>query len=332
MKKSNLKNTLKRDRVESESFHVGIELELKADGSGERHHDDEGCLDSYLESLRSSGPADALRNYFSVGRTAADSLEDYFNFDAWLDAMAESYECNDDGCSYWSGGEDDVRETLCENLRELTGNSSFKVVSDGSIQCDGEEIDAEVCWNYFASKETVRDNAKILKHLKDAGCRFDTSCGLHINLNNYLKVPAATIETDQLSFLFDFVAASRRNNNYCRRYGMATGEKYSMIYHQGDRLEFRFFSPTLEAEKLNMYVHLANVVYRRLAGKNAHLSRKAVAYFMKKMVEVNKLTAERAAYAIAQVNSIRPALEYQPIQTVDVEENGGEESILAEVA
>jgi hypothetical protein len=92
-----------------------------------------------------------------------------------------------------------------------------------------------------------------------------------------------------------------------------------MVFHQGDRLEFRFFSPTLDARKLNFYVHLANVVYRRLAGRNAKLSKRAMSYFMEKMVDVNGVSKEQAELTIQSVNSIKPILEYRQTN-VDSEE------------
>ena len=80
-----------------------------------------------------------------------------------------------------------------------------------------------------------------------------------------------------------------------------------MIFHQGDRLEFRFFSPTLEAVKLNHYVNLAKTIYRRLAGQDAKLSKKSVAYFLDKMTKLNGLTQERAMDTINKVNALIPA-------------------------
>ena len=250
MKKSKvslLKEGLDCDSVSSRSFHVGIELELKAQNEeGVRDHDDDACRESYAESLQSEGARSALIHHIGLSTTEASELANYFNFDSWVDDRAANYCCEDDECGYWSGSDsdgDDTRQDLRDGLLALTGNESFKVVSDGSINTNNGETDAEVCWNYFASTETIGDNAKIMKFLVDKGVSFDKSCGLHINLNNYLSVPAINIPTHELSFLFNVVAASRRDSSYCNRYAMGNGDnKYSMIYNQQDRLEFRFLA------------------------------------------------------------------------------------------
>lgn len=310
-KNKKAKLSLKRDRVESKTFHVGIELEtfIPCDG-GEREHDDDACRANYESSIRDDGAYDVLRNHLGLNRDEARSLEHYFDLDRYAEDCANDYCCDDDHCPYWSDSEgdgDSARDSLEESLIELTDNKSFKVVSDGSIKHDSNETDAEVCWNYFASKETLKDNAVILKHLVDNDAGFNKSCGLHINLNNYLNLELGEgehIETEKLDFLFNFVAPSRRGNTYCSRFGLSGDEKYSMLYFQGDRVEFRFFSPTFDAEKLNHYVHLAHVVYKRLCGKKAKLSKKAMTYFLDKMIKVNGVSPEVAEQSIKLVNSL----------------------------
>jgi len=318
MKKT--KKDLMANRVESDKFHVGIELELKAPGEESSEHDDEACEDSYRSSLVDEGARGALMNDFGLTRNEATSLEDWFNFDAWIDSRMDGWSCEDSECPYRHCGAESTREDLCNDLQRLTSNNSFKVVSDGSINTGSGEIDAEVCWNYYASKDTVKDNARILEALKAKGLTFDKSCGLHINLNNYLNVPAVSIGTDALGFLFNLVAPSRRQSSYCNKYGMSGAEKYSMLYNQGDRIEFRFFSPTLEAEKLNHYVSLANVVYRRLAGKDAKLSKKSRIYFIEKMTKVNGLTMSLALDTIYRIDSILKATDYAPSITATSED------------
>lgn len=308
------KRDLSADTVHSKGFHVGIELELRAPGTeGSREHDDDACYDhreeaqrDYLESLSDS---EILREYLGLGRSDADSVAPYFNTRDWISDYMSGWSddgCSDDECSYWSnnGEEDDTRYDLQSELIRLTGNNSFKVVDDASIKTDADTIAAEVCWNYYASKETLRDNEKILAHLRDKECDFNTSCGLHINLNNYLSVKCETsIPTEKLDFLFNIVAPSRRLSTYCNNNAISGDRKYSMIYEQGDRLEFRFFSPTLEHEKLNHYVTLANVVYRRLAGKTAKLPKKCEDYFLAKMTNAG-IGTEVASETITRINSI----------------------------
>jgi hypothetical protein len=330
MKKSKvnlLKESLDCDSVSSKSFHVGIELELKAQNEeGERVHDDDACRESYAEMLSQEGVRSVLVHTVGLSTHEAIEVQPYFDFNQWVSDRADNYCCEDDECGYWSGSDSDgdsTREDLRDGLLALTGNESFKVVSDGSINTNNGETDAEVCWNYFASTETIGDNAKIMEYLVNKGVKFDKSCGLHINLNNYLSVPAVSIPTHELSFLFNVVAASRRESSYCNRYAMAGGDnKYSMIYNQQDRLEFRFFSPTLDAEKLNNYVSLANLVYRRLAGKDVKLSKRVAIYFVKKMVDVNGLTLDRALDTINKINSILPATSYITGVTRNDESNG----------
>ena len=307
------KDVLKPNEVRSEAFHVGIELELITPFSGdsEPEHDDEACAASFKDNFDDLTTIQLLTEYKGLSRSEASNIEAYFDRDSFINDMVSEYSCEDEDCSHWSNGANSTREHLSDELKELTGNQSFKVVSDGSVDAEsGETLDTEVCWNYYASKETIRDNEKILKYLKDNGSEFNTSCGLHINLNNYLGIDKVTVDTSSLSFLFDFVAKSRRKSDYCNREAVGVNQKYSMIYHQGDRLEFRFFSPTLEAEKLNHYVSLANIVYRRLAGQDAKLSKKTTEYMLNKMTTVNGLSKERALNAINQVNSILPIQSY----------------------
>lgn len=309
MKKT--KNELKKDSVTSDTIHVGIELELCAPGGD---HDDDACYDSRLgsqrEYLESLSTIDILRNYFDLSRDEATQFESYFKVARWTDDYMSEHvpePCEGD-CGFGSGDGEGGRDSIEDSLRDLTGNKSIKVVSDGSIRLDSGEFDAEVCWNYFISKETIQDNAKILGWCDDQGMTFNTSCGLHINLNNYLKIDQSIeLSTKTLAPLFDFVAGSRSGNSYCNRYGMSGDEKYSMIYSQGDRLEFRFFSPTLDAEKLNHYVTLAHTVYKRLAGKQCKLPAKTASYFKDKIVKVNKRTIEEANAAIEFVNSLQSA-------------------------
>lgn len=306
-----VKNKLKKDTVQSTHFHVGIELELIAKSDGYSEHDHDSCLENRESYLRDEGAESTLRNEFNVPRGEANALANYFNFDEWIEDQMSNWSCEDDDCNYNCYNSDSIRESLQEGLLGLTSNTSFKVVPDSSINHDNTETDAEVCWNYFASKETLKDNEKILKYLKKEKLHFNTSCGLHINLNNYLKLPEMqAIPTDKLSFLFNFVGDSRKNSSYCNRCALSTSEKYSMIYHQGDRLEFRFFSPTLESEKLNNYVSLANLVYRRLCGQDAKLSKKVQEYFINKLVHVNELSREDALDSINKVNSILSYNEY----------------------
>lgn len=302
MKSEVKKKNLKKDSVTSNTFHVGIELELKAPGE-QSGHDYDACHDAQREYMDGLSDMEILRDYVGLSKDDARFIERYFNTSDWVRDYMESWDCNGD-CDHYTSDAESTRDLIENDLIDLTGNASIKVVSDGSIDCNENEVDAEVCWNYFAVKETIKDNTTILNYLKKNNCTFDKSCGLHINLNNYLNLEFnESIDTSKLDFLFNFVAASRRSSSYCNRYAIAN-EKYSMIFHQGDRLEFRFFSPTLEAEKLNHYVSLANVIYRRLCGVNAKLSKKSMNYFLNKMTKVNGINEQAAIESLKKVNSL----------------------------
>lgn len=303
------KKSLRKDTVKSNTIHFGIELELRAlcDETGE--HDSESCDNNQREYLESEGALGILRHYVGLSRDEAQSLESYFNVDSWIDDYMNDWSCDDSECPYThKKNGDTVRDTIKDELTELTGNNSVKVVEDGSIKTkNGQNTDAEVCWNYYASKETLKDNAIILNYLKNAGCDFDTTCGLHINVNNYLNLETNTdIPTKALDFLFNFVAPSRRSKHYCNANAISNSEKYSMLYNQGDRVEFRFFSPTLDAEKLNHYVRLVHTVYKRLAGIDAKLPKKSMRYFLDKMVNVNGVSRKDAFSSLCQVNTLMP--------------------------
>ena len=307
MKKAK-KNELKKDTVKSDTFHVGIELETYIPCEDySREHDHEACEQSYRENLEAEGDISLLQNYMGLSRDDARSVAPYFNSEEYINDMMQDWSCGDDDCPHFTSDTDgdSERESLETDLIELTGNNSFKVVEDGSIRNEDQYTDAEICWNYFASRETINDNAKIMTHLIKSGAKFNKSCGLHINLNNYLNLEVgAVIPTARLDFLFNFVAESRKTNSFCNRNALSGSEKYSMLYEQGDRVEFRFFSPTFDAEKLNHYVILAHVVYKRLAGVNAKLPKKTMTYFLDKMINVNKISREVAEHSLKQVNSL----------------------------
>lgn len=304
------KNNLKKNCVESKNLHVGIELELGIPSNDIKNHDDEACYDNERESLDSLSVSTFLRTRFGLSRDEANLIEPYFDIESAVDDIMQNWCCEDSYCPYLSGGID--RDEMSRELSQLTGNNSFKVVSDSSIDVDNC-VDAEVCWNYYAHKDTIRDNAKILKWLSDQGAEFNASCGLHINLNNYLNVAQVNIPTEELDFLFNCVAPSRRNSSFCNENALSHDEKYSMIYHQEDRLEFRFFSPTLDADKLNHYVVLANTVYNRLAGKNKKLPKKTAEYLVNKMIAINNIQEEIAHETIRKINSIRSVASYQEL-------------------
>lgn len=314
MKVSELKESLSTDSVNSETIHVGIELETYNESMG--GHDDDACERDYIDGetdhINNMSDREILRDYIGLNRDSAASVERYFDADQWRSDTIDNISY--DGCQHGSDcpHHNIDRDSLAESLIDLTGNRSIKVESDGSIRCNDNQ-DAEIVWNYFLSKETVKDNEKILEYLKRENFKFNKSCGLHINLNNYLKLPqringeSIKIPTSQLDFLFNFVASSRRQSNFCNKFAVSNrdAEKYSMINNQGDRLEFRFFSPTFEAVKLNHYVRLAHHVYKRLAGIDCKLPKKTESYFLKKMTSVNGLSEPIARITIVLTNSIK---------------------------
>ena len=311
------KNALNPDTVKSDTFHVGIELELKMpsqSGAGDPATCVQNQIDTMRDELESLSTNTLLQDYEGLDRSSANAVQPYFNSDKYINDYLDSYDpdvCGD--CDYCNGDSEQERDALADKLSSLTGNTSFKVVSDGSIELSFNEIDMEVCWNYAASKDMIKDNKKILDFLKTNGASYDKSCGLHINLNNYLGLTREHIKSRQdLLMLFNFVAGHRSASTYCNSAGLAN-EKYGMIFNQKDRLEFRFFSPTLDANLLNAYVYLANTVYKRLAGIDAKLSKRVAKYFVSRMIRYKKLTELQAWDAIQQVNSISKA-SYMPQQ------------------
>lgn len=302
MKKN--KKDLMPDTVKSDTIHFGIELELKAKGEcGEAEHDDDACYENQFQYWRDT---DVLREHIGLTRSEAESVRPYFDEERYINDIMDGWTCDGSECGYWTRGASESRKEIETELRKLTGNNSIKVVEDGSIDTEDDETDIEVCWNFHASKDTIKDNEKILEYCKRNNFKFDTSCGLHINLNNYLKIKQCRVERKELEFLFNLVAPSRRKSSYCGSFGIAHDEKYSMIYNQGDRLEFRFFSPTLEKEKLHHYIVTAHVIYKRLAGIDAKLPKKTAQYLLTKMMTVNKLPETVAIDTLDKLNSIEP--------------------------
>lgn len=302
------KSDLKKNYVESKNLHIGIELELGIPSDDIDTHDDLACYDNERDYWSSLSKVEILKDRFGLSRSEADEIAPYFDSEQAIDDIMDGWSCENSECPYLHKGID--RDEMSRELFQLTGNNSFKVVSDSSIDVD-DCTDAEVCWNYYAHKDTIKDNAKILKWLSDQGAEFNKSCGLHINLNNYLNVPQVDIPTEELDFLFNCVAPSRRNSSFCNQNALSRDKKYSMIYHQEDRLEFRFFSPTLDADKLNHYVVLANTVYNRLAGKDKKLPKKTAEYLVNKMIAINNIDEEIAHETIRKINSIRSVVSYQ---------------------
>lgn len=166
----NKKSKLYKDTVMSQSFHVGIELELIAanDEDGEREHDYDSCSsageENYRDYLESMGAEGFLRDRVGLTISDARTIAHHYNLQAAIDTEMSQYdhECEGD-CGYYTGGVDSelIRNELTKKLRGMTGNASFKVVNDSSLDLDEDkECAAEVCWNYFAHKETITDNTK----------------------------------------------------------------------------------------------------------------------------------------------------------------------------
>lgn len=320
------KSDLNRDSVQSSGFHVGIELELFSK-TASSEHDEESCSESRRASHRDYLECMDLRELLEVCRGVTfnsdqvSALESYIDrnqiIEDEMDHFASYSECDDSDCGYYFGLD---RRQIERDLLDITKNTSVKVVEDSSIDSPDSGSDAEVCWNYFASKETIKDNSKILGYLKDNGFSFNKSCGLHINLNNYLNIPKIEIDTAHFDFLFNLVAPSRRKSTFCNNKAMSATQKYSMVYHQGDRLEFRFFSPTLESEKLNHYVVVAKTIYNRLAGKNSKLPKRTYSYMYNKMISVNGINETFAAATLDSVNLIKSARSYMH-KKIDDNEN-----------
>lgn len=305
------KQNLSQDTVESNTLHVGIELECITPAVMD--HDDYDCQSNgranYRQELEDMSCSSILRDYFNLDNADSTSLAPYFRRQTWAQHQADEYthECDGD-CDYQHADHETTREQMQEELHELTNNPSIFVEGDGSLRPSHDETDTEVVWNYYAAKETIKDNALILNYLKRKGSRVTVDCGLHVNLNDYLKdnrpMNIRALPKAQFDFLWAFVEDHRKNSSYCNREFLSFSEKYCMIFAQTDRWEFRFFGATFDAELLNQYVTLANVIYRRLHGLNAQLSKSAIQFWIRRM-KVLKRSSEVIADAIAKVNTLQ---------------------------
>jgi len=140
------------------------------------------------------------------------------------------------------------------------------VGTDGSVNYESGEEGREI--RVCLKRSEVRDILpKILDTLRNLGAYVNTSCGLHVHLdqrNNPRPDIAFNNLVRSLSLLYKVVPASRHKNGYCHRNRTANWndaryqERYKAVnataYDRYRTLEVRLFGGTLNATKIINWV------------------------------------------------------------------------------
>lgn len=176
-------------------------------------------------------------------------------------------ECGD--CDGNSGSSDGSR--IRSNIRttlEREGITLCSVRDDGSLGGDG----------YIGVEVTVLFNAahgfdklyKVCKILNKAGATVDSSCGLHVHIDQGLQTREESLAIGRqfgkfLPILGKLVPASRRNNRFCAlAVSEVRGERYfavnmtSLTKHK--TIEIRLHSGTTDASKIQNWVTLLQAI------------------------------------------------------------------------
>lgn len=144
----------------------------------------------------------------------------------------------------------------------------MNIGSDGSIETNGREngVEFRICMKLSEMREVLPG---IVKAIVDEGGRVNTSCGMHVHLDQRAKPNVAlTFQklVRSLALLYTVVPKSRQNNTYCQRNrhsnfaSAANGERYKAVnataYYKHNTLEVRLFGGTLDAVKIMNWVEV----------------------------------------------------------------------------
>lgn len=143
------------------------------------------------------------------------------------------------------------------------------VGSDGSIRPDGNNmagVEFRVCAPAYKMEEVITTLCKILKTM---GAKVNSSCGLHVHLDQRNRTPEDVKQTfanfiRAQNLLFEVVPSSRRENNFCKKhrgtdFEQATrGQRYKAInasaFRKHRTIEIRLFNGTVNATKIINWV------------------------------------------------------------------------------
>lgn len=139
------------------------------------------------------------------------------------------------------------------------------ITQDGSINgypSDHSGAEFRVCAPAYKMAEVITTLCAILK---DIGAKVNTSCGLHIHLDQRNRTPEE-IQTTFANFiraqnlLLSVVPKSRRTNTYCKKHrgtdfqSAMYGQRYKIVnasaYRKHKTIEIRLFNGTVNAEKI----------------------------------------------------------------------------------
>ena len=207
-----------------------------------------------------------------------------------IECIVEGYrEFDEDNDEY---EEVDQTQTYSELKQEIV-KRKIKYVSlkgDGSIECDDSDYVA-LEFTILTRIDDLSNLEKLCKLLEDKGAKVNSSCGLHIHLDQrdvYTRrfASRSTPERKELSarlmrlnqalpLLTQLVPSSRRNNRYCNtaRSKMNNNDRYYAINTDAlskfGTLEIRLHSATTNFIKIKNWIELCYGISRCTKIKNS---------------------------------------------------------------
>lgn len=236
------------------AFWVGVEIECLFPG------DDNDC-----EYCGGSGE-ETCHNCEGSGHV---NLEDSNGNDYRVDCR----ECDGNGtrecteCDGNSGGGQNLRSNIRSKL-EREGITLCSVRDDGSLGGDGMiGVEVTVLFNAAHGFDKL---TKVCAILNKAGATVDSSCGLHVHIDQALYTREQSLALGRqfgkyLPILGKLVPTSRRNNRFCAlSVSEVRGERYhavnmtSLTKHK--TIEIRLHSGTTDASKIQNWVLLLQAI------------------------------------------------------------------------
>lgn len=153
------------------------------------------------------------------------------------------------------------------------------ITQDGSIRPEGENMtgaEFRVCAPAYKMQEVITTLCAILK---DLGAKVNTSCGLHVHLDQRNRTPDEVQATfanfiRAQNLLLSVVPKSRRENNFCKKHrgtdfqSAMYGQRYKIVnasaYRKHKTIEIRLFNGTVNATKI---VHWIKTLWAIEAGQ-----------------------------------------------------------------
>jgi hypothetical protein len=240
---------------------IGVEIECLLDG-------DDECDDSSCESCEGSGEhtCSDCEGDGTLTLTHRNSGQEH-EVDCQSCEGSGTQECgNCDGPSSRRSNSS-IRETIRSKLRKAKITRA-SVKSDGSLSGDGK-IGVEVTILFDSSKgfDVLYKTCKILN---DLGAEINSTCGLHVHIDQFNNSAQESIALGKkfgrfLPVLSQLIPKSRRTNTYCRlAVSELRGERYFAVnmtaLSEHQTIEIRLHSGTTSAAKIQNWVELLHAI------------------------------------------------------------------------